>query len=128
MTTRTADRQLRVLERCDTANHFLANQHTPGPWKADGKVVSTAAGTSVATCPWTTDESWTHDVTENDAIANARLIAAAPDLLATLNVIADHLAKAPKFSAVEYSDELLVPYSDIEKYARAAIAKATNPV
>ena len=44
-----------------------------------------------------------------------------------LTTVADSLSKAPKFAAVEYSDELLIPYSDIEKYARSFLPVGDSP-
>ena len=49
---------------------------TTGPWTAKGPDISAADGTRIATC----------GITHNYA-ANARLIAAAPDLLAVANEI-----------------------------------------
>lgn len=53
-----------------------ASAHTPGPWRVDGDGVLTAGGWVVAMC---------HRFPDNNDLArpaNARLIAAAPDLLA----------------------------------------------
>ena len=59
-------------------------KHTPGPWRVDyldrnGQAVVSGEHTEVATC-------WHHCVgaLEKEMRANAPLIAAAPDLLATL--------------------------------------------
>lgn len=67
--------------------------HTPGPWEVDGNIAvrsSGPAGRQVALAeisvrgrPW--------DETYNEAMANARLIAAAPDLLAALIQTAQEL-------------------------------------
>ena len=62
--------------------------HTPGPWKAGQRIAGNGWGV------WCT-ENW-YGVLDNtapgiDAEANARLIAAAPDLLAACEaVLADH--------------------------------------
>ena len=75
--------------------------HTKGPWKAYETEVyfaNNAGGLSVAGCP--------------DAEANARLIAAAPELL-----------EAPEEMLVNYADCLPGESPKIDK-ARAAIDKA----
>jgi hypothetical protein len=84
----------------------MSTQHTPGPWKTNGDpYVSTADGRrSIAFCD-------SHQQAHEDR-ANARLIAAAPDLLdALLRVLRDVA-----------SDGL----DGWEDQARAAIAKATG--
>ena len=89
-------------------------KHTPGPWmessfevwsplngKRFGKVV---ANLRRAEAP------------DDEARANARLIAAAPDLLAALEAIVNYQGL-----------QIVVITDDQEKQARAAIAKATAP-
>lgn len=86
-------------------------QHTPGPWRAEwvpkgqrpwvGRI---AEGRWAALACGKTDE---------EAEANARLIAAAPELLAALQAVADYWAGGD------------VP-ADIDAAMRAAIAKATG--
>jgi hypothetical protein len=94
---------------------------TPGPWMvgpsavvdgatdyailADGKIISEAFGRS----------SWQF---EYDSLANARLIAAAPDLLAALERTLSWLTSYPGEACMRPSG----PYAQ----ARAAIAKATG--
>lgn len=61
------------------------NQHTPGPWTFDkdahcaGGYIRTTKGLGTAACKITTSGH-----SYGEAIANARLIAAAPELLAAL--------------------------------------------
>jgi hypothetical protein len=97
--------------------------HTPGPWAAayldnNGQPVVKAEHTEVATC-------WHHCVEslEVQAHANARLIAAAPELLdvvvrlSRITVVGeDHTTFASKYPA----------FADLVGSARAAIAKATG--
>lgn len=105
--------------------------HTPGPWKirnhsrvgikgvwiessdmVDGVVVGTSG---VAVIP----EYWLAN--EDDKSANANLIAAAPDLLATLHNCLSRLQMDLKYVSTQTGRE------EIEAYmveARAAIAKA----
>ncbi len=83
--------------------------HTPGPWTVPYKEFSKVKaenGAVIATC---------HKLTNlTNLEANARLLAAAPDLLATLETIAAF--------AVGNGDVCEI----IAKRARAAIAKATG--
>ncbi len=61
-------------------------QHTTGPWTAKGPDISAADGTRIATC----------GITHNYA-ANARLIAAAPDLLAVAEEIINNQGALPAY-------------------------------
>lgn len=86
--------------------------HTPGPWEQIHSVVRKAdalSGTTptIAIC----DFVWGSRVAE----ANARLIAAAPDLLAALKRLAEWEADRP----LSY-----VAFERIREQARAAIARA----
>lgn len=98
----------------------MTHAHTPGPWKWDARGdVSGRLGRDVAKCDFGDIED---KYLEN--LANARLIAAAPDLLAALEQIAtfnDHAANARLEATGSYSafDE---PGS--VQIARAALAKA----
>lgn len=68
--------------------------HTPGPWHADGnsvfRVEHGVLSSKVATC-----ERYN---TPNQAMHDARLIAAAPDMLAALRRIANHETRADRRS------------------------------
>lgn len=55
--------------------------HTPGPWIRGARLLDVCAGASVVA---TVACASSHPATEEQAHANARLIAAAPDLLAAL--------------------------------------------
>ena len=89
-------------------------KHTPGPWVADAPCPASiwAGDFQVATCKTANGDGVGMDATPWDvATANARLIAAAPDLLEALEaVIANGADSAPGLGA----------YLN----ARAAIAKA----
>ena len=76
----------------------MSAQHTPGPWRVssvgltnDGKraVVSEDAGIAWAhpQTAFKRGDGWQHECGEREA--NARLIAAAPDLLAALEAMRD---------------------------------------
>jgi len=85
----------------------MNTEHTPGPWtvsKPSGNYIDTPAGHSVAA------------LTYSATLADAHLIAAAPDLLAALQEVLCDL------------DTLREPYRNeaICERVRAAIAKATG--
>lgn len=89
----------------------MTTQHTPGPWTTDGNahsgdldVISPAGRITLIDCEFS-------DEPEEVLTANARLIAAAPDLLAALMDVLD---------ADGDLDAM-----DFNRY-RAAIAKATG--
>jgi hypothetical protein len=92
----------------------MTTTHTPGPWQVnsnDPLHVCDADGESRGCSPIAfvqvgNDGRWT-------AKANARLIAAAPDLLVALQAVADYWAGGD------------VP-PEIDALMRAAIARATN--
>jgi acetylornithine deacetylase/succinyl-diaminopimelate desuccinylase-like protein len=90
----------------------MTTQHTPGPWTTDGAartgdldVISPAGRITLIDCEFS-DES------EDVLTANARLISAAPDLLAAIEGLLNALPSATTHPAI--------------KAARAAIAKATG--
>jgi hypothetical protein len=89
-------------------------KHTPGPWVADGSRVRIATPTK---CGYREglriDTCYIEDAWENDpeAEANARLIAAAPDMLTALEAV------------VKAYDGPCVTRSEMDM-VRAAIAKA----
>jgi hypothetical protein len=86
--------------------------HTPGPWKAEKENAHTG---QVATCHGDGDgwwEIWSPNWGDGiNAEANARLIAAAPELLEVLECILD-------------ISEDIIPLGSCGEKARAAIAKA----
>lgn len=93
-------------------------QHTPGPWFVHGgeaKDVCVVSRSGLVTLV-----SRTHG-----DVANARLIAAAPDLLAALRIAADELEKAVARS-LPLSKAHLAAQAPVVVDARAAIAKATG--
>lgn len=90
----------------------MGAKHTPGPWEAIGNLVRSPAakelgsGVMLAECA----DRWFQKVNSDEAKANARLIAAAPELLEALNDLLEQ-------SGIDglWADK-----------ARAAIAKATQ--
>lgn len=108
----------------------MKTQHTPGPWKATRCCVEDSKKRMVA-------GTSTLDIAGEEAKANARLIAAAPELLATLNVLAeiaeqDGLDHLRPFSQKEMTLEQAHQQATLcrgvlitmAKAARAAIASA----
>ena len=103
----------------------MTTKHTPGPWYVGSGTHEGRNIYSVASV--TDDEGFTYQPivasAEDDGIkcwdANARLIAAAPDLLEALQRIAD----GQEMSGVFTFADVVLRYQEI---ARAAIAKATG--
>jgi hypothetical protein len=112
-------------------------QHTPGPWVADVSMVSGRVKNSVFSGPHKNQIlSTARDPYGDDnavAEANARLIAAAPDLLAALeDLLTFDRVERPAFrskpmgasgSEARIQQDKMVALEDA---ARAAIAKATG--
>lgn len=100
----------------------MTDKHTPGPWNAEhlwnGIITIKAPTGEVATLTKHNTDAHSpgpHGI--NEAGANARLIAAAPELLAALN------AMVRKYAPPDDG----YPGSTPAHEARAAIAKATSP-
>ena len=93
----------------------MTTQHTPGPWFAnDSLQLFAETGQHIASL-----DSSTEGFEGGTLYANARLIAAAPDLLAALKAFDD--AFSHYCEGDPDSDEVSALYQ-----ARAAIAKATG--
>lgn len=92
--------------------------HTPGPWDLSQR--NPYPGCRYAIMPDANGHGWNiaHVCNGEDAAANARLIASAPDLLAALEDVTQELD--------EWLVDMCVPVATREKieYARAAIARA----
>lgn len=70
------------------------DKHTPGPWRAEGwknTVVNSAKGNTIVISPG--GDGGDNGVGIEEIQANARLIAAAPELLETLEFCRDWFAK-----------------------------------
>ena len=99
------------------------SKHTPGPWHADpGRRVTGFAVTHdgepnpIAIALRKPRSSHTNGITDSTALANARLIAAAPDLLVALEACEELLSAMPTLGGI-------AGLAVVEN-ARAAIAKA----
>lgn len=96
----------------------MASAHTPGPWLAEEHVIVTEDGQQVASVlPF-------YDEREAESLADARLISAAPELLAALQAVlaADELDPRTWPSMCAAS----IATADAFAAARAAITKATE--
>lgn len=95
--------------------------HTPGPWHV---VTNTDGGTDVVhTRGRAPGESYREVALDIDTEEDARLIAAAPDLLEALETILKQAATLHGGSGGPTPRQVA---NDIEKEAREAIAKATG--
>lgn len=90
-----------------------AAEHTPGPWRAEGDLIETADGHWIA-------EAASHHPNYH---ANARLMAAAPDLLKALKLI---LPLAKGYSPRGQSERARATCSGWIEAAEAALAKASG--
>jgi hypothetical protein len=99
-----------------------AAQHTPGPWKAVRnasfwEVVTPLLGQTLDQAnEYSPSLAYVWGEGEEQAEANARLIAAAPDLLEALRTARDHIDM----------DALEISHCKDAERIRAAIAKATE--
>ena len=94
--------------------------HTPGPWKINPRasmVVESESGRTIASCGAYTSNT---ENTEPENQANARLIAAAPELLEALEAVSDEAIDEYHERHDEYWGGKLAK-------ARATIAKTGGP-
>ncbi|MBX6381480.1 MAG: hypothetical protein IRZ07_00695 [Microbispora sp.] len=92
------------------------NKFTPGKWDVSAKrknLVIGPRGHALADCKFSHSATNRQLPTASECIANARLIAAAPELLAAVEGLLNALPSATTHPAIQA--------------ARAAIAKATEP-
>lgn len=89
--------------------------HTPGPWRQTG--VNVRAGDALI-C-WATNHHANAETPEAEKLANARLIASAPELLRALEGI---LSIRPNYHAGK--DDLWLNRGEVERICRDAISKA----
>ena len=106
--------------------HTMQNKHTPGPWASNRSVFSSSATTEIHignpshTCAVVYIDNLGKHKEEQEA--NARLIAAAPDMLAALSA---YVAAINGLSRQQV-EECPFAVIDCVHAARAAIAKATG--
>jgi len=100
----------------------MSAKHTPGPWQVNSNFASQVCdcdGTSRGCAPIANMSG-----TPAERKANARLIAAAPDLLEALREVEKHLQSY--VDAIEYGGGAASKSSERLASVRAAIAKATG--
>jgi hypothetical protein len=90
------------------------NNHTPGQWKRIGETA--IYGDDSQCIAVTESRTWIYNRDIDTAAANARLIAAAPDLLAALEALTAWAQTVPTDLAEDR----------LQANARAAIARATG--
>jgi hypothetical protein len=100
----------------------MKNEHTPGPWRiGNATEVHAPDGARIVMC------CQTHDDAESDhSEANARLIAAAPDLLDAAMEMAMLFENALRFGAIDNRLILAESIRNILSRHHATIAKATG--
>lgn len=97
--------------------------HTPGPWHRamcnpeDGEITRVIESNVAVKAGWNTVVALCGNPDNLEAIANANLIAAAPDLLAACEGVLDSIFE-------RMSENNRAGYRDEEAMLRAAIAKA----
>ena len=100
----------------------METKHTPGPWKSEGYGIWSSVGGEnrrVACTEYDRGEGPYKVKTEQEAVSNARLIAAAPDLLAALIELLDQAGEVyPHFESERGQANIA--------QARAAISRATG--
>lgn len=111
----------------------MSTKHTPGPWRLNSDALVCGNGDLMMSIAICYDKSSAADgVSRDEMKANARLIAAAPELLAALKDTFDALLR----EKIAYNQRIGADYETAHKHAllssdfaaaRAAIAKATNP-
>lgn len=94
------------------------SKHTPGPWFAVGGWVEVERDDIADICSCCPEDFGQEHIGRNykEVMANARLIAAAPELLSALKEIVQSLA--------DQDDEGMIEHTLQMSNARAAIAKA----
>jgi hypothetical protein len=93
-------------------------KHTPGPWRYDRRNPSPTTGEHMIAGGKPGYLAEVRDCGSGDIVGNARLIAAAPDLLAALQDIVDAYQK--------HFDAMPVAWQTYDNIARQAIEKATG--
>lgn len=102
------------------------SRHTPGPWMWDeswGAIMANHSGGSRLVCPmWTgSDRRGLGRQVEDEDMANARLIEAAPELLAACKMVVEYYEKMSGNPNAPIPDKYWIRGALL---ARAAIAKA----
>lgn len=91
--------------------------HTPGPWLLDGSIDAMNLDVVYISGRIAMLECENDEISDDQLMANARMIAAAPDMLAALITLVWQMDRM---------DNLPEPAEDMLAHARAAITKATG--
>ena len=94
--------------------------HTPGPWSVDGIAIKDEFSKAVALAVPRSMEHFTY--------GNARLIAAAPELLSELQSASVQMNMAADCIEAGRYDEALMHVRSMARNRRAVIAKATGEI
>ncbi|KKK81889.1 hypothetical protein LCGC14_2808850 [marine sediment metagenome] len=103
-------------------------QHTEGPWRTSKKP-GVLLGDQCKYTVIETPSGWCAKVygEDNESRANARLIAAAPELLEALQKVRDFKVSSRKDAGGdEMLDDLAAQFEALQEIARAAITKAAE--
>lgn len=97
------------------------SKHTPGPWKLAGKTTISNDGEDFCLA-----NVGTFSIEQEEAEANARLIAVAPELLEALIGAVAQMSLAADCIENGRFDEALLHIRSLSREKHAAIAKATG--
>lgn len=106
----------------------MNTKHTPGPWIATGwentvvNIPDIYSGGHLTICVYPASGQ----APRSEAVANARLIAAAPDMAAEISKQIDWLKHARAELQGVARESLLLGFAQSIKYLSAALAKATG--
>lgn len=98
------------------------DKHTPGPWRYEAD----QAGSNYMKIWCHNSEHWGDNLRGYCGEANARLIAAAPEMLAALRTYVGTLDMYSKLSEAKNVTKLADAYKEQADYGRAIIVKATG--
>lgn len=103
---------------------MATTKYTPGPWEVSGTSITAPPCNNDGTCIAVIEDDGGYEAPPEQREANARLIAAAPDLLAALKTLLLTSEWADETGYVE--DVGFVNLETVQQQAHAAIAKATG--
>ena len=104
----------------------MNTKHTPGPWTATlANTIIPANRTRIIATAWRNSEL--PCIPEEEQAANAKLLAAAPELLDILRTVTEYLNEADaEEQAADHHGDDSCSYCNAIAEARAIIAKATE--
>lgn len=94
--------------------------HTPGPWQIGGELISKEGSNLEIASVWSKSANRRFSPSQSEADANARLIAAAPELLEALQTLLD------KVDHKRYNVRTDLDFFLADAAAQTAIARATG--